>query len=655
MFKRTIAGVNFSSTLMSFIVIAVLAALVIVSSSMDMRRAQTDSQLMDVIAALDNVAHNFAVERGLTAGFLVSRKSEAKAKVDAQREVADRMQQSLLSIIASSDDNLIRAYTLAVVEQFKSLDSVRGFVDQGQRGGFFAYYSQLNRLSLDSMASLARALSNDDIKAKINTVIQLAWYKERAGQVRGRLNGVLASRALSDDAKADVLFYQRELATLKQYALQQADAEDRVIVKGVVDSDTSGEVANIIDRVLSGSESFDRLPTSADWFALASKHIGEVKGAINKEWQVLQEKTAEMQSTAFFYLILTVGLIVVAIVLLAMLNLWLRKLLQKDMPVFITKLETMANDYNLSLDVGMEGDNEVARISRAVHRVVDTMREALSKMQRVVDTTQQVNIQLEDASQKLLDNSDNTQRMATSIAAAIEENSSTSSEIAHSATNTMESTKHIAEQTRESLAASEGASQKMAKLQDNSIHITEQSSQLTAAVDNINKTVGRINELFEQTNLLALNASIEAARAGEHGRGFAVVADEVRNLAFRSIEASDQIAEVLKTLSAITDKVSHSVHENKQLSSEAMDAMLQNRSIMQAITATLNDLESMSTSVAAATEEQYAVSQTIAQDASQVLSSANVNHETSKIVQELAVKLDHAQLELKNAYSRFNL
>ncbi|GAA4654647.1 methyl-accepting chemotaxis protein [Anaerocolumna aminovalerica] len=77
----------------------------------------------------------------------------------------------------------------------------------------------------------------------------------------------------------------------------------------------------------------------------------------------------------------------------------------------------------------------------------------------------------------------------------------------------------------------------------------------------ISSIVGTINELAKQTNLLSLNASIEAARAGINGRGFAVVAEEIRKLAEQSINASQNISEIVNM---IQDKIKHSVCTAKQ-------------------------------------------------------------------------------------------
>ena len=91
--------------------------------------------------------------------------------------------------------------------------------------------------------------------------------------------------------------------------------------------------------------------------------------------------------------------------------------------------------------------------------------------------------------------------------------------------------------------------------------------------DEIGEIVKTISAIADQTNLLALNAAIEAARAGEHGRGFAVVADEVRKLAEQSSVAAGNIADLIHNIQRETAEAVKSISSGTEGVNEGVDAV----------------------------------------------------------------------------------
>lgn len=178
-----------------------------------------------------------------------------------------------------------------------------------------------------------------------------------------------------------------------------------------------------------------------------------------------------------------------------------------------------------------------------------------------------------------------------------------------------------AERTSENVSSTAAAAEELsASVADISVQVTRSSTITENAVNevgqattlvrgleqeslNISEVVAMISDIAEQTNLLALNATIEAARAGESGKGFAVVASEVKNLAKQTAIATEQISSMIGTIQGSTGK-----------SVKAIEG----------IGSIINEINSMSTIIASAIEEQNATTKEIAQTATSVSQDANV-------------------------------
>ncbi|MHC2257653.1 methyl-accepting chemotaxis protein [Bradyrhizobium embrapense] len=229
-----------------------------------------------------------------------------------------------------------------------------------------------------------------------------------------------------------------------------------------------------------------------------------------------------------------------------------------------------------------------AKIERG--RRVDTITRNFEQMiGEIVQTVSSASTQLEASAATLSSTARRSQELTTSVAAASEEASTNVQSVASATEELSSSVTEISRQVQES-ARMAGDAVGQARTTNDRV------SELSKAAARIGDVVELINTIAGQTNLLALNATIEAARAGEAGRGFAVVASEVKALAEQTAKATGEIGQQIAGIQTATQE---SVGAIKEISS------------------TIERLSEISSTIAAAVEEQGAATQEISRNVQQ--------------------------------------
>ena len=188
----------------------------------------------------------------------------------------------------------------------------------------------------------------------------------------------------------------------------------------------------------------------------------------------------------------------------------------------------------------------------------------------------------------------------TGIAAAAEQAHSRSSSASGAAEQAAQNVQMVAAGAEELSSSITEISRQVGSASQISLEAAEKTratgtvmDQLERAAASIGEVVRLITDIAEQTNLLALNATIEAARAGEAGKGFAVVASEVKALAEQTAKATDQISTQVSDIQSGTGEAT---------------------SAIEAVRGVIDQLSDIASGIAAAVEEQSAVTEDISQN-----------------------------------------
>ncbi|WP_299196258.1 methyl-accepting chemotaxis protein [uncultured Amphritea sp.] len=236
----------------------------------------------------------------------------------------------------------------------------------------------------------------------------------------------------------------------------------------------------------------------------------------------------------------------------------------------------------------------------------------------------------------------------------IQQLSSSYQEVAQNAVKTSAATRKATEIAIHGVTEMQTTSESIRQLKEETEATNVSLDQLKDDGKAIGSALHVIQNFAEQTNLLALNAAIEAARAGASGRGFAVVADEVRSLAANTAKAADNISVIIKKLNSAIDQMSEKVELQAGHVHNTVTLAENARKRVEQIRISIDEIDSMSTMIASATEEQSMVTSQISEVINMTLEHSQNSATEAHNNRQHARQVDHTGNSLMQLLQQFS-
>ena len=355
------------------------------------------------------------------------------------------------------------------------------------------------------------------------------------------------------------------------------------------------------------------------------------RSQINSEIKTNFDK-GESKRDKFQLIVKVIALFFIIITIIAGLQ-FMRSLLSGINSMISMLKDLVQGEGDLRQRMKITGKDELAQMAGLFNEFIVQQQRLIQEVTTTSNEVVAATSKIEENINSIASSAEETSVQSHSVASASEQASTNVSNISNSAEQMSDTVNTIATAIEEmSVSLNEVAkncqkeSQFTSSANNQARNTHSEVSHLQTVSIEISKVIELITDIADQTNLLALNATIEAASAGEAGKGFAVVASEVKDLARQTAMATEQIRTQIEKMQESTNSAVKSINT---------------------ITTVIEEVHTISQTIASSVEEQSA---TIGEIARNVSSSSEAATTIARNVNESAKGLTEISSNIQRCY-----
>ncbi|WP_339165558.1 methyl-accepting chemotaxis protein [Siminovitchia sp. FSL W7-1587] len=483
--------------------------------------------------------------------------------------------------------------------------------------------------------------------SKINQEAEMMYREsliptQELGEARNLVQQLrLASRDLylypeEADKKVEEIKKMKEqvAAHIEAYSSSQLTKEQQVKLAQFNNKWESHNISydQAVQLILEGKQADYLLTINAGLLKFQNEMFDGLNELMKSEIALAEKDQKDAESAYETTLVIMNGIIFFIFILSMVSGMFIARMISRPLRQVARLVENVA-DGDLSETTKIQTKDEVGVLAQSINKMILNLR---ATIQHILSAAENLSV----SSGQVSASTDEAARASTNQANVAQTMNELLKELSDAISSVAQNTEEAVKLAHETIEIAEDGEKVVQSSVEGSEKVSAQISSLEDGSTKIGEIIKVMDEIAEQTNLLALNAAIEAARAGEQGRGFAIVAEEVRKLAERSVEATDEISRIVKTMQEAIIRSVKSVEEGVIKTKQSGEGF-------EKIITMIHHTRDKVTEIASASEEQAAQSsevlsyiETISATTEETAASSEETASTANNLTNLATKLN---------------